>query len=293
MTTTQPLDYAYLERDGCRLAYALRGDGPPTILIQGVGVHGECWRPQVDALAPRYRCLWFDNRGMGRSQPLGGRLTVEQMADDALALMDAQGWESAHVIGHSMGGLIALELALRAPQRARSLALLCTFARGADATALTPRMFWLGLRTRVGSRRQRRRAFLEFVMPPAALVQADRDALADRLAPLFGHDLADQPPIVMKQLSAMRPYDATPRLRELAGIPTLVVSAAHDPIARPAFGQAIAEGIPGARYVEFADASHGVPIQMADRVNRLLFTHLDGAAARQTARGATATSAPS
>jgi pimeloyl-ACP methyl ester carboxylesterase len=270
-----------LEHAGCSLRYRVRGDGPPVLLIQGVGVHGDGWFPQVDALAARHRCLWFDNRGMGQSQPLAGRLTVERMADDARALMDAQGWRSAHVAGHSLGGLVAQHLALTDPSRVRSLSLLCTFARGSQATRMTMWMAWVGMRTRIGPRRLRRMAFLRLVMAPDALAAADRDALAERLAPLFGHDLADQPPVAMKQLGAMRAYDATPRLGELAGIPTLVVSAEHDHIARPELGRALAAGIPGARYVEFAGASHGVPISHVEQVNALLLGHLGNVDAKE------------
>ena len=274
-----------LEHLGCRLSYRVTGGGDggePVLLIQGVGVHGDGWRPQADALAAAgYRCLSFDNRGMGLSQPLGTPpLTVEQMADDARALMDAERWDSAHVVGHSLGGLVALHLALAHRPRVRSLSLLCTFATGRVATRLTPWILWVGLRTRIGPRRMRRRAFLQLVMPPAALAAADRDALAARLAPYFGHDLADQPPVTMKQMSAMRRYDAAPRLGELAGLPTLVVSAAHDRIAPPAAGgRAIAAGIPGARYVEIPDASHGVTLDQPDRVNALLLEHLTPARA--------------
>lgn len=153
-----------LDHRGSRLAYEVQGQGPPVLLIQGVGVHGNGWRPQVEALSDRYTCLTFDNRGMGESQPAGATVTVEQMADDAMALLDAAGWESAHVIGHSLGGLVALELALAARRRVRSLALLCTFASGRDAAPPTARMIWIGLRTRVGTRRMRRRAFLQLVM---------------------------------------------------------------------------------------------------------------------------------
>jgi len=113
-------------------------------------------------------------------------------------------------------------------------------------------------------------------MPPDVLAAADRDALAERLAPVFGHDLGDQPPVVMKQVAAMRAYDATPRLAELAGLPTLVASAEHDRIAPPALGRALAAGIPGARYVEIAGASHGVPILCAERINGLLREHFAG-----------------
>src|SRR5687767_5462806 len=123
-----------VEHRDCRLAYDVRGEGPPVLFVQGVGVHGDGWLPQVDALSDRYRCLSFDNRGMGRSLPLGAPLTVDQMTEDALVLMDAEGWESAHVVGHSLGGLIALNLALTARTRVRSLSLLCTFARGSIGT---------------------------------------------------------------------------------------------------------------------------------------------------------------
>jgi pimeloyl-ACP methyl ester carboxylesterase len=267
-----------VDRHGCRLAYDLRGnpDGPPVLLIQGVGVHGAGWRPQVDALAADHHCATFDNRGMGRSQPVGDRaLTVEQMADDALAVMRDIGWESAHIVGHSLGGLIALQLALAHRDAVRSLSLLCTFADGRIATRLTPRMLWVGTRTRIGPRRARRRAFLELVMPPgAASRNGDAEQLAAELEPLFGHDIADQPPIVMPQLRAAKRCNLAPRLSKLAGVATLVVSATHDPIAPPFAARQIADGIPGSRHIEFLDASHGLPISHAGRANALLREHL-------------------
>ena len=266
-----------IESWGCRLAFDVRGSGTAVLLIQGVGVQGDGWRPQTDVLAERYTCITFDNRGLGRSQPVGAPVTVAQMAEDALAVLDAQGVASAHVVGHSLGGLVAVQLALMAPERVRSLALLCTFARGRDAAPLNARMMVLGLRARVGTRRMRRRGFLGLVMAPHALAVADVDAEAARIGELFGHDLADQPPIVSQQLRALRAADASARLAELAGIPTLVVSAAHDPIAPPRAGRALAAGIPGARYVEFDDASHGLPITHADRVNALLLEHIAAA----------------
>jgi pimeloyl-ACP methyl ester carboxylesterase len=253
------------------------------VLVQGVGVAGSGWMPQVNALRPEFQCLTFDNRGMGASQPNGAPITVRQMAEDAFRLMDELGWTSAHVVGHSLGGPVALEMALLRPERVRSLSLLCTLARGRDATGLTWKMLWLGLRSRIGPRRARRHAFLQIVMPPDALAKADRDALAAEMAPLFGHDLADQPPVAMKQLAALRAYDATDRLGRITGIPTLVMSAVHDPIAPPRHGRALAEAIPGARYVEFADASHGLPIQHAVRVNELLLEHLRAAEAGRAA----------
>lgn len=261
---------------GCAIAYDIQGAGAPAIFIQGVGVHGGAWTPQIDFLSARYECLSFDNRGLGRSQPIGTGLSIEQMADDTLALMDARGWRSAHVVGHSMGGLIALEVALSATHRVRSLSLLCSFPRGRDAIRVTPAMIWTGLRTHVGTKAQRRRAFLGIVMPRAALAKADHAVLAAELAPLFGHDLAHQPPVIVKQIAAMARYDATSRLPELAGVPTLVVSAVHDRLAPPYIGRAMAAAIPGARFVEIPDAAHGAAIQHAAHINALLMEHLQG-----------------
>ncbi len=268
----------YLEHHGCRLAYRLRGSGPPVVFIQGSGAHGDAWNPQIDSLQSQFTCLSFDNRGMGPSQPLPASLTVEQMADDTLALMDHVGWSDAHIVGHSLGGLIAQCLALRAPERVRSLSLLCTFSDGKDATRMSAGMFWTGLRTFIGTRRMRRRAFCEFVLPPS--LWGDKDHWAELLKPLFGHDLADQPPVVMKQLKAMKAYDATPRLAELQDIPTLIVGARFDRIATPPVIERLVQSYPNCQFTNFEQAAHGVPIQCADEVNQLLAKHFLRAGAR-------------
>jgi aminoacrylate hydrolase len=203
-----------LNHHGATLHYELHGAaGEPVLLIQGVGVIGNGWKPQVDGLSASHRLLTFDNRGIGQSTlAKGAPFSIEQMADDARALMDAAGWDSAHVVGHSMGGVIAQRLALTHPKRVRSLALLCTVARGKDAVRMTPQMMWTALRTSLGPKAARRRAFLELIYPKPFLVTADCTALAAELAPLFGHDLATQPPIAMKQAMALRRHDCSGEL---------------------------------------------------------------------------------
>jgi aminoacrylate hydrolase len=271
---TSMTTFSTIDSGGCLLHYKSVGTGEPIVFIQGTGVHGDGWLPQTEALSSEFECVTFDNRGMGMSQPAGTAITVQKMAEDTLCVMDAAGIRSAHVVGHSLGGVAALQTALAAPERVKSLSLLCTSARGADATQLSTRMVWLGLRSRIGSRRMRARAFLEIVMPPDYLAGQDCDALAERLKPLFGHDLADTPPIVMRQLGALKRFDATARLSELKGIPTLVMSAAEDVIFPPRCGRALAEAIPGAHYIELDGVAHGMPIQSAERVNNLLLEHL-------------------
>ena len=261
-----------LIRSDVAISYELSGDGPPVLFIQGIGVAGSGWRPQVDALNVRWQTLIFDNRGLGLSIPCNGPITVEAMAEDALNLMDATGWESAHVVGHSMGGVIAQQLALNVPERVRSLALICTFARGSDGARLTPRILWMSLRTRVGTRRMRRRAFLEILWPPNALLGADVDALASQISSLIGRDLADNPPILFQQLRALGRHDIYDRLQELRRTPTLVISGKHDPIARPDSGRALAAAIPGAQFELMRAASHGLTIQHAGAINDRLET---------------------
>lgn len=256
-----------LSRLGCALNHRVTGDGPPVVLIQGAGVGLDGWNPQVEALSDRFRCLVFDNRGYGASQAVGDAFGLEVMVDDTLALADHHGFDRFHVVGHSMGGLIALGVALRDPARIRSLALLNTFGTGAVPTRLDAKIAWIGARSALGPRRWRRHAFLEFVIPPDVLATADKDALAAQLGALFGHDLADRPSIVMRQLGAMKGVDYLPRLGALAGIPALVATGRWDPLAPPTAAEALAAALPGSRLEILEDASHGAPIQHAARVN--------------------------
>jgi pimeloyl-ACP methyl ester carboxylesterase len=260
----------FLKRDEVELYYELSGDGLPVLLIQGIGVTGEGWRPQVSGLPAEFQMLTFDNRGIGRSQPCRGPLSIETMAVDALTLMDAIGWKSAHLVGHSMGGVIAQQIALDCPERVRSLSLLCTFGRGKDAARPTPWVIWMSLRTRLGSRPMRRRAFLEMLFPQSYLKTVDQTELARKVGLIVGRDLSDNPSIMFKQVQALGRHNALSQLGKLGSIPTLVISGRHDPIAKPAYGRVLAAAIPGAVYEEWPDASHGLIIQQAEALNRRL-----------------------
>jgi pimeloyl-ACP methyl ester carboxylesterase len=260
---------------GCELAYWTRGGGPPVFFIQGTGLHGNGWLPQIESLSEHHACVWFDNRGMGLSSPRGSAaITVEQMASDALAVLDATQHQQAHVVGHSLGGCVAIELALSRPERVRSLALLCTSANGPGLVRLDGETLWRGLRMQIGTRASRRRAFLELVLTRAEQRSGDSDRIARELEPIFGHDLAVTPPIVMKQVQALRRWNASGRAAALKGIPTLVVGAGQDLIARPELVRATAGAIPGARLVELPDAAHGVTVRAPERINELLREHI-------------------
>ena len=179
-----------------------------------------------------------------------------------------------------MGGLIAMQLALMWPRRVKSLAPLCTFPDGKSGSRLTRDTFFAGLRTRIGSRAMRRNAFLSLVLSKAGMEDSTRPGLEATMTELFARDLADQPPIIMRQLKAMARYDAMWRLRCLRSIRTLVMSGEQDRIAKPEYGRALAATIPGAAYVEVGYAAHAVPIESPWIINRLLAKHLRDATRR-------------
>lgn|SRR6185312_2266079 len=264
-----------LEFEGCRFAWRVDGAGPPLVIIQGVGACGTSPNPQIELLSSRYSCLGFDNRGIGMSQPAARPLSLQQGAADVAALMDELGWASAHIVAHSFGGMVAVQLALSERRRVRSLTLLCSFARGADAAELSFWLVWILTRLRFGSRALRRRAFQELVLPKGH-PELHSAAMSQRLSSIVGHDIADAPPITEEQVGVMRRADLTQRLSELAGIPTLVVNGEKDRLARPELGRALAAGIPGARYVEIAGAGHSLPVIDPERCAALVLSHLEG-----------------
>ncbi|MGA7410556.1 MAG: alpha/beta fold hydrolase [Bryobacteraceae bacterium] len=117
---------AYADNAGTRLYWEEQGEGEPILMIMGLSFTLDMWFRITPVLSKRYRLILFDNRGVGRSDTPRGPYSMRQMADDAVAVMEAAGVSSAYVMGASMGGMIAQELALRYPKRVRALLLGCT-----------------------------------------------------------------------------------------------------------------------------------------------------------------------
>jgi pimeloyl-ACP methyl ester carboxylesterase len=114
--------------------YELRGEGDPLLLIRGLGSTCDGFKAQVEGLSPYFRVISFDNRCVGRTDQPQIPFTIADMADDTAALMDALGFESAHVFGVSLGGMVAQELVLRHPEKVQRLVLACTHAGPRTAT---------------------------------------------------------------------------------------------------------------------------------------------------------------
>src|SRR6266511_1566785 len=119
--------------EGVRLAYSVQGAGEPMLMIQGLGYGRGGWGPAPGMLARRFQVVTLDNRGFGDSDAPPGPYTTAQLAEDALAVLDAVEIETAHVVGISLGGMVAQELVLARPERVRRLVLCSTTPGGAES----------------------------------------------------------------------------------------------------------------------------------------------------------------
>ncbi|MBA2292242.1 MAG: alpha/beta fold hydrolase [Gemmatimonadales bacterium] len=256
------------------MASATLGSGEPVLFLQGLGLAGSAWLPQVRALAQHYTCAWYDNRGIANTPAPDGRVTIASLVRDAIELLDALGWQRVHLIGQSMGGVIAQELALRDPARVRSLALLCTFRRGRDV--MIPRLGWWphGLRALIGSPEARARALTRLLASQQEIARDGIDSIATRLAEEFGRPVGQRPDVAVAQFRALATHAGNTELSALHRLPSLVISGADDPLAPSSGGRRLATAIAARRFVELPHASHALPILRHEAVNALLLEHL-------------------
>lgn len=266
------------------LFYTSAGEGPAVILLTGFAVGGGVWEYQVPALSGRYRVICLDNRGAGRTKATSKAWSMRELAGDVLALMDHLGLATAHLVGCSMGGMVAQEVALMARERLLSLTLIATHA-GRLVDRLPRKSTVVGfLRSNLGPKEVRRKAVEGLLFPPAYLANGPRDRIDHALE----RDFLVQPPWPdrLGQLAAIMQHDTSRRLGVLVGLPTLVIVAGQDVLLPPSGCAALARLIPGAREVVLAEAGHGVIGQCPDEVNAALLAHLE--AARPLAESASA-----
>ncbi|HET7531395.1 MAG TPA: alpha/beta fold hydrolase [Mycobacteriales bacterium] len=240
-----------VESDDASLWWDSRGEGePPLLLIQGLGYTADMWHRVIHGLASQRRVVVFDNRGVGRSSVPEPPWTVEQMADDAIAVLDAAGGGAAYVFGVSMGGLIAQEVALRHPDRVLRLVLGCTHPGGREAARMDPDAAAMLMDREPKSAREAVEASLPFIYAPTTSpADIDADVEVRLRYPLRGK-------AYWGQLDAMRRHRGTfDRLGQITA-PTLVLHGDADRLVQPANATLLADAIPGARLEWIAGASH-------------------------------------
>jgi pimeloyl-ACP methyl ester carboxylesterase len=242
----------FAERDGTRLYWEEAGSGDPVLLIMGLGMNATGWWRTIPLLAERYRVLAFDNRGVGRSDRPSGPYSVPQLADDAVAILDAADEQRAHVYGISLGGMIAQEVVLRHPERVRGLVLGATTPGGNLGVPA-------GEDTLAFFRRRGEMPAEEAVWASVPYNYSPRtrrdhgERIAEDIAKRLRYPIEAAPYVA--QLEAALGHDAGARLPSIAA-PTLVVHGEADVMVPPPNGERLAAAIPGAEHHTWPDTAH-------------------------------------
>ena len=263
----------FAERKHHHIWYETHGDsGAPVLLIMGLTMRGAAWQHQIEALSQHHRVAVFDHHGVGESSPLGKRrLTMRGMANDALAVLDELGWAQAHLVGISMGGMIAQTIAAHAPDRVLSLALAATHAGGPRSFLPPPRGIGLMVRStrlnpEVRLRHLGRLLFTEdFCRTDPELARS-----------LLLRDLRRPPPpsTLLAQIAAIAAHHNEPALPRFEAFPTVILRPGKDNLIDPRHSDRLHRSIPGSRLVRFDDSGHLLTRQCAKRLNDALLDHL-------------------
>jgi pimeloyl-ACP methyl ester carboxylesterase len=241
-----------VESGGTEIYWEAAGSGDPLLLVTGLGMPATGWWRTVPVLAKGFRVIMFDNRGSGRSGRPPAPYSIGRLAADALAVLDAADEASAHVYGVSLGGMVAQELALRAPGRVRSLVLGATTA-GGRGHELPDRETVGFLRRHVSMPAEEGVwASIPYMYGPATL-----ERRAERIAEDVERRLRFPPDRdgYRAQLEAAWAHDTASRLDSIA-VPTLVLHGTADRIVPFGNGRRLAELLPEARFEALAGAGH-------------------------------------
>jgi 3-oxoadipate enol-lactonase len=265
--------------DGIRIHYEVHGrsSAPAVLMIQGLGADKHGWDMQRFVLAAKYRVVAFDNRGAGRSDKPFGHYSLEQMADDAIAVLDAAGIERAHVVGASMGGAISQIVALQHTERVRSLTLACTACRN-HPWRVELLHEWAARATEQGMGAMTREA-ARWVIGPRSF---------RRLVPAFGWlgPLAMGRPshAFVAQVKAILATDEgmADELSKLT-MPALVMVGNQDILTPRGDSEELAERLPNADLVVISGAAHGFMVEHATTFNRVLLEFLGRVTREQAA----------
>lgn len=254
------------------LYYEIHGDGYPLVMILGLSENAYWWDfPLIEELAKHYKVIIFDNRGVGRSDNLDGDVTIEMMAADTIGLMDALSINQAHILGHSLGGMIAQELALKFPKRIKKLVLCSTSCGGSRAEL--PSIETQKLLGKLSRRRH------------------TRDLTEEGMLHIFTKKFIDENPEFMKkkvddiliiptgpttfkaQMGAWMRYNSCRKLKGL-NLPTLIINGKEDILVPPRNGEILAEKIPNAEIVYFNGNAHLIHTEEPDKFINVLMKFL-------------------
>ena len=257
--------------NGVNINYRMEGEGEPLVMIMGFSATRSGWIRQIPFFRKHYRVVTFDNRGAGKSDKPSGPYSTRMMADDTLGLMDLLAIEKAHIMGASMGGMIAQELAINYPQRVMKLILACTYASQDETSGdtleqakflqLTP-----GEKASATIGLAFNKPFYRFMF-----------GLLARIQTTFG-DTSGAAGITAQSEACLK-HNTLDRLPLIAA-PTLVIVGTGDRIIKPVSSEVIAGRIPDAKLVRVEEGSHCFPFEMKNEFNREVLNFLKSDAPR-------------
>jgi 3-oxoadipate enol-lactonase len=253
---------AIAEVNGQRLYYELHGDGDPLLCVAGLACDTLAWVPQLEAFAAAHRTVIFDNRDVGQSSMSAGGYEIADMADDALALADELELESFHLLGVSMGGAIAQELALKAPERVRTLTLAVTFHdSGPYASRLAE--VWSARVSQIS----REQHIDELMLMNHSQAFYENPEMVEFVRTAILAIPHPQPPDAFgRQLAACGRHHTSDRLGSLT-MPTHVIGGEYDILVPVWKSREIAALIPGAKLTVLAKAPHALSLERAEEFN--------------------------
>jgi len=251
--------------------YEIHGEGEPLLLITGLSADLTSWMLQTPEFSKKYQVIMFDNPGVGRSDAPDVPYSTAMMADDTTGLLDALGIERAHVLGHSMGGFIAQELALKYPQRVKSLILASS---GTSETSLGKylidtwaRMAQEGVSLETRLREQLLWLLTDKFFENQEMVQMAITMLLANPYPQPAHGLA-------RQTGACLEHDTRERIGKITA-PTLVLVGKEDILLPVKMSEKLAAGIPNVELVILEGGGHGSQSEVADKFNQAVLDFLE------------------
>jgi 3-oxoadipate enol-lactonase len=261
------------EVNGINIYYREYGAGEPLLLIMGLSANADWWGEEfLKPLAERYHVVAYDNRGAGRSGKPEGPYPIPLMAADAVGLMDHLEWESAHVMGASMGGMIAQELALTYPDRVRRLVLLCTTCGGSEQVMASPEVYALLNTPRQGLTPEDIATLSLPLLFPQDYIESNPEMMEKVLQAYLGAPI--EPKCFVWQLMGITAWSCHPRLEELRH-PALIITGSEDLLIPPENSSILAEAIPDSRLLEIEGAGHGLQAMFPERVAEEVLAFLE------------------
>ena len=241
---------AFTENNGTKIFWTEQGKGVPLLLIMGLGGTHKEWRRILPSLAAKYRVIMFNNRGTGETIASDEPFSIPLMAADAKAVLDAANVESAHILGMSMGGMIAQEFALNYPEMTRSLILTVTYCGGKESVPAKPEVLFALSGRGIATPEDAFWAMAKFIYDP----NTPREIIAEDLAAREGKFIA--PANFMRQLQAIMTWQGTHSRLSKITAPTLVIGGVNDQLIPCANSKIIADEIPNSTLVELENSSH-------------------------------------